>query len=337
MKLGLQGSGRGTGRAAGLWTALGRSPFLADLGPRDRDWTRLLATIFGGVGVGAVAAVAAMLLVLVVHVLASGHGQEGLPAVGEAAMRMQTASPWQLPNAVLQLVLAAGVNGVFALGFVAVAALLANHPLHNYVTAARRVRWRLLAAGLVLGALLLAPLVAIDRIYGDDGGPVPLLAVGHWGGGSVLYAAAALLLIPAAAAEEILFRGWLLRLVGAFTREPMTLILATAIAFSALHLDFAPDDFLTRAIMGAGFAYMTLRLGGIELATGAHAANNILIVLFVEPLSLRADQGSGALSVAPLIEDVLLAVGYLTITEAVARLTLLRRLTGVADAELRPR
>ena len=34
--------------------------------------------------------------------------------------------------------------------------------------------------------------------------------------------------------------------------------------------------------MGAGFAYMTLRLGGIEFSTGVHAANNLLIVLFIQ-------------------------------------------------------
>ena len=166
---------------------------------------------------------------------------------------------------------------------------------------------------------------------------MPLLAVGRGGLDATIYALAALLLVPAAAAEEIVFRGWLLRLFGALTREPMTLILGTALIFSALHFDFAPDDFLMRAIMGAGFAYMTLRLGGIELATGAHAANNILLVLFVEPLSLKADEGAGSLSVAPLIEDVLLAVGYVAITEAVVRLSLLRRLAGVSEGELRPR
>lgn len=333
MKLSIHRSGQGVG----LWAGLGRSPFLADLTRRDRDPLRVLATLAAGLGVGAVAAVAAMLLALVGDILLTGHGREGLAAIGEAALRLQTGSPWRLPNAVLQLVLAASVNGVFALSFVAVAALLAGHPLHNYVTAARHIRWRLVVLGLMMGGVLLAPLVAIDQVYGDDAGPVPLLAVGRGGLDATIYALAALLLVPAAAAEEIVFRGWLLRLFGALTREPMTLILGTALIFSALHFDFAPDDFLMRAIMGAGFAYMTLRLGGIELATGAHAANNILLVLFVEPLSLKADEGAGSLSVAPLIEDVLLAVGYVAITEAVVRLSLLRRLAGVSEGELRPR
>ena len=289
MKLGIHGP-RGD---AGLWMGLGRSPFLADLTSRDRDPVRFITTLGGGLGVGVVAAVAAMLLALISDVLLTGRGGRGLAAIGEAAIRLQAASPWRLPNAVLQLVLAASVNGAFALGFVAVAALVAGHPLYNYVTAARNIRWRLVIAGLLMGSVLLAPLVAIDRFWGDDAGPVPLLAIGRGGLDTLVYAAAALLLLPAAAAEEILFRGWLLRLFASVTREPLTLIIGTALLFSALHFDFAPDDFLMRAIMGAGFAYMTLRLGGIELATGAHAANNILLVLFVEPLSLKADEGAG--------------------------------------------
>ncbi len=342
MKPGLDG----TGRYGRMWMGLGRSPFLADLTQKDRDPLRLLATLAGGASLGMVAATAAMLLVLVADVFLTGHGAEGLTAIGGAVIRMQAGSPWLLPNAVLELALAVGVNGAFAIVFVAVAALLAGHPLHSYITVARSVRWRLLVAGVVMGGLLLAPLVLIDRFWGDNAGPAPLMTIGRGAAEVAIYGATALLLIPAAAAEEIVFRGWLLRTFAAATRAPGLLIVLTGMVFSALHdvrLDaqgprfvFEPDAFLLRTIMGAGFAYMTLRLGGIEFAVGAHAANNILIVLFVEPFSMRADEGAGALSVAPLFEDVLLAVGYVAITEAVVRLSALRRLAGVDEAELAP-
>ena len=112
------------------------------------------------------------------------------------------------------------------------------------------------------------------------------------------------------------------------------LIAATALVFSALHGEFSLDAFVTRALMGAGFAYMTLRLGGIEFSTGAHAANNILIVLFIEPLTLKTAAAAADMSMASLLEDVALVIGYIVITEAVVRIEPLRRWAGVRASEL---
>jgi hypothetical protein len=110
---------------------------------------------------------------------------------------------------------------------------------------------------------------------------------------------------------------------------------ATSLAFSALHFDFSPDAFLTRALMGAGFAYMTLRLGGVEAAAGAHAVNNILIMLFLQPLAPDPQAGAEGSAFWPA-EDVALVGGYGLITELVARLPGLRRLAGVRLAEVSP-
>jgi hypothetical protein len=106
--------------------------------------------------------------------------------------------------------------------------------------------------------------------------------------------------------------------------------------FSAAHLDFGADGFLTRLLMGAGFAYMTLRLGGIEFSTAAHAANNILIVLFVQPLTLQSPAAASGLSMGSLLEDVAMAAGYIAITEAVVRLGPLRRWAGVKLKDISP-
>ena len=106
--------------------------------------------------------------------------------------------------------------------------------------------------------------------------------------------------------------------------------------FSAAHFDFSPDAFMTRALMGAGFAYMTLRLGGIEFSTGAHAANNLLIVLFVEPLALPATGDVTNLTSGALLEDVILVAGYVAITESVARISSLRRWAGIQMDEIAP-
>jgi hypothetical protein len=167
-------------------------------------------------------------------------------------------------------------------------------------------------------------------VSSQDVPPLPLLFVSSRLLDRTIYVlAATLLLVPAAAAEEILFRGWLIRQIAAFTKKPAVLILVTAVGFSALHGDFSPAAFLTRALMGAGFAYMTLRLGGVEFSVGAHAANNILIVLFVEPLTLKTIAETSKLTVGSAVQDLGLVAGYILITEAVARSDALRRLAGV--------
>jgi hypothetical protein len=71
--------------------------------------------------------------------------------------------------------------------------------------------------------------------------------------------------------------------------------------------------------MGAGFAYMTLRSGGIELSTGAHAANNILFILLVKPFGMGGVASSGI-----WLGDLGLLLGYVVVTEAIVRLPQIR-------------
>jgi membrane protease YdiL (CAAX protease family) len=225
---------------------------------------------------------------------------------------------------------------VVALTFVAVAAAFARRPLHTYVTAAPQVRWRLLLVGLVLGVLALTPVLVFDRAVTGSDNPLPVTSLSPDLWSRLAYAATSLLFIPAAAAEEIFFRGWSLRQVAAFSKQPAYVMLATALAFSALHFDFNPDSFLTRTLMGVGFAYMTLRLGGIEFSTAVHATNNILIILFVAPLTLQLPEQGAGITTESLIVDLAMIVGYLAITELVARSSTLRRWAGVRSSELSP-
>jgi membrane protease YdiL (CAAX protease family) len=209
--------------------------------------------------------------------------------------------------------------------FIAVAAMIAGVGPRRYVTVARNIRWRLLASGLVLSCLIIGPLVLGSQYLDPHAPPAPLLSLAHDWPGRIGYAlGCVLLLIPAAAAEEIVFRGWLLRQSAAVSRNPLFLMAVNGVLFSAIHGELAPDPFLTRALMGAGFVYMTLRLGGIEFSTGAHAANNILIVLFIQPLSLKPAPSSGV-SGGSLAQDAFLLFSYVLMAEAVARWPLLRR------------
>jgi membrane protease YdiL (CAAX protease family) len=319
--------------APGVWAGLAESVFLADVDDRERDPARLATTVLGGAVLGLVASVCLLLLVMVAYTLLSGQGARGVAGLGDALETIgdvTAVGPWIV---VLRLVVAAAVDGAFMLVFVAFAALMSHRPLTVYVTAAPRLRWRLLMVGLALSAAALAPIVVAERLIAGGAGAPPFLGVSSLAGDRLAYVVSALLLVPAAAAEELFFRGWLLRQTGAFLRRPVMLLGVTALSFSALHLDFNPDAFLTRALMGAGFAYMTLRLGGIEFSTAAHAVNNMVIVLFLAPISV--DQAPAAdISAWSLAEDLALVGGYVLITELVARSGPLRRLAGVRSAEV---
>ncbi|MDB5480667.1 MAG: Abortive infection protein [Caulobacteraceae bacterium] len=317
----------------GVWAGLAESAFLAGIDDRERDGARLATTVAGGVVLGLVAATCGMLLVMVAYAILIGEGTRGAAALAEVARAVADPQAVAPGLSVLRLVLATAVDGVFLVVFVAFAAVMMRRPLHTYVTAAPRVRWRLLGVAMALSAAAMAPIVLAEHLLVAGGAEPPVMGVSALAGDRVAYALSALLLLPAAAAEELFFRGWLLRQTGAFLRRPAMLIGVTSLTFSAMHLDFNPDAFLTRALMGAGLAYMTLRLGGIEFAAGVHAVNNMLIVLFLQPLSLQQTEETG-LSAFSLVEDLALIGGYVLITELVARFEPLRRLAGVRIEEV---
>ena len=290
----------------GVVAGLADSDFLSDVDAHDRDTARLAMTLAGGV------------------------------TLGFAAATLVDFALGGLPHTLQELLFDTAANGMFWLSFVALAAAIAHHRLRAYLTAAPHIRWRLLALGLGLGLLALAPVVVANVLTA----PANRSVEGAWAtiapNGLLIAAFSTLLLIPAAAAEELFFRGWLLRQTAAFTRRPVVLIVLTAMVFSGIHRDFSPDAFLNRALMGAGFAYMTLRLGGIEFSAGAHAANNVMVVLFMGPLTLDAPVGGPAFSFGTLISDAAMVAGYVLITETVARLPQLQRWAHVRSQDVSP-
>ena len=309
----------------GVWRGLGWSPFLADVNQRDRDPARVAATIIAGACVGLVASIACWILVLAPYTFMVGLAGEGMLGLGKVALMFEDSHNHDPGITVLRIIESTATDGAFPLAFVSLAAVMTGRPFQHYLTAARHFRWRLLVMGLALSFLTVAPLI----LAGRSGHP-PMAGVAPSLTGRMIYALAAVLLIPSAAAEELMFRGWLMRQLAAFTRRPAPLVLITAAAFSAAHFDFAPEAFLSRAVMGAGFAYMALRTGGLELPIGAHAANNILFILFIQPFDLSGASAANGL----FLGDVGLAAGYVAVTEAVVRIDVLRRWADVGAAEV---
>lgn len=105
----------------------------------------------------------------------------------------------------------------------------------------------------------------------------------------LILAALALLLIPFQAAfEEILFRGYLMQGFAVLTRNRWLPILITSVMFGLMH-SLNPEvkeyGFLTMipqyVFFGLVFAVLTMFDDGIELAIGAHVANNVFLSVFV--------------------------------------------------------
>jgi membrane protease YdiL (CAAX protease family) len=306
---------------------LRRSPFLDDLSPDDRRVAPLLLTLPIGVLAALLAAVICGIAVFVVFAIGGGGieaAERLMTMIGEAG------TPAGLTPIAFVISLLAFVNGGMALAFVGVAALLHHRRLMSYFTAAPRFRWRLLLAGLGLFAVTIGPLLLASAALDPKAPGAPILAISPDLAGRLTYAAMVVsLLLIAAAAEELVFRGWLIKIVGAWFPDPRVVLVLSGLLFSAIHLDPNPDAFLMRLAMGVGLAWMTLRLGGIEFAVGAHAANNILILLFIQPMSLKPEPPHGFPPETLVIAPLMLA-GYVALAEIAARWAPLRRWTRLA-------
>ena len=105
----------------------------------------------------------------------------------------------------------------------------------------------------------------------------------------LILAVLSVLLIPFQAGfEEILFRGYLMQGFAVLSRNRWVPILATSLLFGLMHglnPEVAEFGFLTMipqyVFFGLVFAVLTMFDDGIELAIGAHAANNVFISIFI--------------------------------------------------------
>jgi membrane protease YdiL (CAAX protease family) len=82
-------------------------------------------------------------------------------------------------------------------------------------------------------------------------------------------------LIPAVS-EELLFRGYLQRMLHSWTKNPHTAILISATVFSALHMQL--EGFIPRFLLGALFGYLLYWSGSLWLPIAAHFTNNAVTV-----------------------------------------------------------
>lgn len=141
-----------------------------------------------------------------------------------------------------------------------------------------RFDWRRfgLGAGVWLAAILAVGLAAPFL-------PLPLPTPGgspsfDWS--LLLPALVALIVLPIqAGTEELLCRGWLTQLLGQAIRNRIIVALLVAVFFSLLHGVNGWISFAYYMIASLAFSAISLRDGRLELVIGAHAMQNIFVLL----------------------------------------------------------
>lgn len=279
-------------------------PFLALTTGRDRRgrWVALMVVA------GPAAAIAMSVLVVVALIFS---GRLGLPlnVIGGELADL----PRLLKSSVYILEVGIGLAAAAA-GLLLAARLIFRRPFRSWLTVAPRFRWSVLAWGAGAGVIAIMVLNLISVFVPQGPGEAPILDAGEPLSQRLVYlAACALGFLIAAWAEEVVFRGYLLQQVGAFTRRIWLVLLINGVIFALFHLEFDPGALAARALLGAVFAWATLRLGGLEFGIGAHAAQNLGVALFGEVLLPGGPEAT--LKLSDLGYELVLAVVILACVE----------------------
>lgn len=324
------------------WTPLDRwlnfvtpPAFLAAIDrKRERSWWRILLTLaLGAVGFFAVSFLGVGVALVLGGLLLTAFDAGGFAAAYDVLITMATPGGVQeglLQEAVMILILGV-MFGMLMLGLLLILRLLFKRPMRTWVTAAPRFRWKLMLAGLILHCGVLTVWILIAAALGDESINPPIFDGDTPLNVRLTYLAIVAISLPIAAAfEEVLCRGWMMQLTGAFTRNLIPLLLVNGLIFSALHMDPDLGRNVSRLAIGMVLSYGALRLGGIEFSIGAHTANNLMIALFISSLSSNLDT-SQSTTAGEVSIDLLASLAMLASIELVARWTPLRRWTGAEN------
>lgn len=157
-----------------------------------------------------------------------------------------------------------------------------NRPVRTLITAEPRIRWGRIFVGAGVWFAISTLIATVEALlypgrYVFTFQPAELL----------IFAIFALILIPIqTSAEEVFFRGYLLQWIGLRLKNKWVLSFLNGILFFLPHAanpEMAVDSILVGLgyfVFGFIFTLATVQDNGMELALGAHAANNLFAVLF---------------------------------------------------------
>ena len=265
-------------------------------------WRPLVAAVLFGVF-----AVVALVVVSVVWIiLAFATGQMSVDSVLSSGFEAELlASATDVANPLSLFLLLASLAVLLPLVPLAMLCVgLRPVGLRHSVTFRLRWGWMLRCAIPALVITLVSTVLPIgfELAVGGAIQPVPVET-----GTFVLLAVMIVLLVPfQAAAEEYIFRGLIMQTIGAWVRPVPVAIVVSTVLFTIGHTQYEIWGALSVAVMGAGFAIVTWRTGGLEAAIALHVVNNVIALLLLASGALGTTQmsseGSGPL--APVIQAV---------------------------------
>lgn len=168
-------------------------------------------------------------------------------------------------------------------GVCIVAPLMHGRSLRTLITTRRRISWRRFAQGFGLFFLLAALDALVEwRLNPSD------FAVNFDPTRFFILVPLAVILTPLqVAAEELLFRGYLIQMLGRIVQSPLAAAVGAAVLFAVPHLvnpemeSGATAMALNYVIMGLFMGLLVLRDNRIELAVGVHAGSNFFLAVFM--------------------------------------------------------
>jgi membrane protease YdiL (CAAX protease family) len=310
--------------------------FLRGIDPSEHIWWRPLETFALVVVVVAICGTLSTLVAsLLNYWLVHGLMLHELPAWPGSAILAVKANQMHcgecLIGGITDGVMAGIVSGACLAGLLWSVSVVNHRPLATWITAAPQFRWRLFFVGFGAFGFLMGVAASIpEALHGWPDRPV------FWREGEYLSVRLVYLLVmftalPVYAAfEEVLCRGWMLQTTAAFTRNLAAILVLNSIVFAMMHRDNDLGHSVSRVLFGMALSFGALRLGGLELGIGVHAANNLVILLLAQTLP-QAEKSSPS-TFGGVLVNLIVALAVVGLAELVARWEPLRRWTHAEDS-----
>ena len=189
-------------------------------------------------------------------------------------------------------------------------------PVGRIWSVAFRIRWRYLGITFVWAVLafFVTQAVAMGLDFAVAAGAVveaPELPADFEWRLAVATMLIALVLVPfQAAAEELMFRGAMMQVLGAWIKNPLIPILLPSLLFALAHV-YDVWGMVAVGLMGITCAWLTWRTGGLEAAIALHTVNNLGVFAILSSgitgtTRQETETGTGVLSI--VIQVIMLAV-----------------------------
>ncbi len=173
-----------------------------------------------------------------------------------------------------------------------------------------RLRWGWLARTSLIAIVVYVVTIGASLALTEQTDPGDLTAPSRITTSMIVSLVIVVLIVPfQAAAEEYVFRGYLMQLVGSWSRFAfLPVIISTPLFVSGHAYDLW--GLLDVGLFGLTAAVLTIRTGGLEAAIAAHAANNVILFVLdaLGVIVATDDSGASAIDLVPTVVSGVLMV-----------------------------